>query len=68
MANILVITTDLPFFPGKNGNDFFNLRYLSQRHSVGLSARNTITIRPPAWPIWKRSCAVPTSGPGPCNP
>ncbi len=36
MANILVFTTDIPFFPGKNGNDFFNLRYLSQRHSVGV--------------------------------
>jgi len=36
MSNILVFTTDLPFFPGKNGNDFFNLRYLSQHHSVGV--------------------------------
>src|ERR1035437_646592 len=36
MYNILVITTDLPFFPGKNGNDFFNLRYTAQRHTVGV--------------------------------
>ena len=38
MKNVLVLTTDLPFFPGKNGNDFFNLRYLAQRHSVGVVA------------------------------
>lgn len=38
MSNVLVLTTDLPFFPGKNGNDFFNLRYMSQRHAVGVVA------------------------------
>ena len=38
MYNILVITTDLPFFPGKNGNDFFNLRYAAQHHAVGVVA------------------------------
>ncbi len=38
MYNILVITTDLPFFPGKNGNDFFNLRRAAQRHTVGVVA------------------------------
>ncbi len=32
----LVITTDLPFFPGKMGCDFFNLRHLAQRHAVGV--------------------------------
>ncbi len=34
----LVVTTDLPFFPGKNGHDFFNLRYLARRHAVGVVA------------------------------
>ncbi|CAN5600982.1 hypothetical protein BH20VER1_BH20VER1_18780 [soil metagenome] len=33
---VLVLTTDLPFFPGKNGHDFFNLRFLAQRHAVGV--------------------------------
>ena len=32
----LVLTADLPFFPGRNGHDFFNLRHLSERHAVGL--------------------------------
>ncbi len=36
--NVLVLTTDLPFFPGKNGHDFFNLRYLAQQHTVGVVA------------------------------
>ena len=36
--NVLVLTTDLPFFPGKSGHDFFNLRYLGQRHTVGVVA------------------------------
>lgn len=34
MARILVFTTDLPYFPGKNGHDFFNLRYLAANHEV----------------------------------
>ncbi len=34
--NTLVLTTDLPFFPGRNGHDFFNLRYLAERHAVGV--------------------------------
>lgn len=38
MANILVLTTDLPYFPGKNGHDFFNLRHLAQTHRVGVAA------------------------------
>jgi glycosyltransferase involved in cell wall biosynthesis len=38
MYNVLVLTTDLPFFPGKNGNDFFNLRHMAQRHAVGVVA------------------------------
>ncbi len=38
MYNILALTTDLPFFPGKNGNDFFNLRHTAQRHAVGVVA------------------------------
>ena len=32
----LVLTTDLPFFPGKMGCDFFNLRHLAKRHAVGV--------------------------------
>lgn len=38
MANFLVLTTDLPYFPGKNGHDFFNLHYLAQNHCVGIVA------------------------------
>lgn len=38
MYNILALTTDLPFFPGKNGNDFFNLRHTAQHHAVGVVA------------------------------
>ncbi len=36
MARILVLTTDLPFFPGRNGHDFFNLRHLASVHEVGM--------------------------------
>lgn len=36
MRSVLVLTTDLPFFPGKNGHDFFNLRHLAQTHHVGV--------------------------------
>ncbi len=32
----LVLTTDLPFFPGKMGCDFFNLRHLAESHAVGV--------------------------------
>ncbi|HUI08014.1 MAG TPA: glycosyltransferase [Verrucomicrobiae bacterium] len=38
MGNVLVLTTDLPFFPGKNGNDYFNLRHTAQQHRVGVVA------------------------------
>ncbi|HVM59985.1 MAG TPA: glycosyltransferase [Verrucomicrobiae bacterium] len=38
MHNVLTLTTDLPFFPGKNGNDFFNLRHTARRHAVGVVA------------------------------
>lgn len=38
MARILVLTTDLPFFPGKNGHDYFNLRHLALRDEVGVVA------------------------------
>ena len=34
--NTLVLTTDMPFFPGKMGCDFFNLRHLAERHAVGV--------------------------------
>jgi glycosyltransferase involved in cell wall biosynthesis len=36
MARILVFTTDLPYFPGKMGVDFFNLRFLATRHEVAV--------------------------------
>jgi glycosyltransferase involved in cell wall biosynthesis len=32
----VVIGTDLPYFPGKNGNDFFNIRYLALKESVSV--------------------------------
>lgn len=35
-ADVLVLTTDLPFFPGKNGHDHFNLRYLARQHNVSV--------------------------------
>ncbi len=38
MAQFLVLTTDLPFFPGKNGHDFFNLRQLARNNFVGVVA------------------------------
>ena len=38
MINILILTTDLPFFPGKNGHDFFNLRFLAQTNLVSVIA------------------------------
>lgn len=34
--NTLVLTADLPFFPGRMGCDFFNLRHLAERHAVGV--------------------------------
>ena len=34
----LVLTTDLPYFPGKMGVDYFNLRHLAQHYRVGLVA------------------------------
>ncbi len=36
MARIVVFTTDLPYFPGKMGIDFFNLRFLATRHEVSV--------------------------------
>jgi hypothetical protein len=36
MSRFLVLTTDLPYFPGKMGVDFFNIRHLAQKHGVGL--------------------------------
>ncbi len=38
MARILVLTADAPYFPGKMGVDFFNLRHLAGRHHVGVIA------------------------------
>lgn len=38
MAKILVLTTDLPYFPGKMGVDYFNLRHLAQSHQVAVVA------------------------------
>jgi glycosyltransferase involved in cell wall biosynthesis len=34
VARVLVLTADVPYFPGKMGVDFFNLRYLAARHRV----------------------------------
>lgn len=34
MPRVIVYCTDLPYFPGKNGHDFFNLRFLATRHEV----------------------------------
>ncbi len=34
----LVLTTDLPYFPGKMGVDYFNLRHLSGSYRVGVVA------------------------------
>jgi glycosyltransferase involved in cell wall biosynthesis len=38
MARVLVLTTDLPYFPGKMGVDFFNLRHLAESHQVSIVA------------------------------
>ncbi len=38
MLNVLILTTDMPFFPGRNGHDFFNLRFLSKTHRLGMVA------------------------------
>lgn len=38
MAKFLILTTDLPYFPGKMGVDFFNIRYLAQSHEVAVLA------------------------------
>jgi glycosyltransferase involved in cell wall biosynthesis len=38
MSRVLVLTTDLPFFPGKMGVDFFNLRHLARTHAVSVVA------------------------------
>lgn len=38
MLNVLILTTDMPFFPGRNGHDFFNLRHLALTHRLGLVA------------------------------
>lgn len=38
MAKILVLTTDVPYFPGRNGHDHFNLRHLADSHDVAVLA------------------------------
>ena len=38
MTRILIFTTDLPYFPGKMGVDFFNLRHLAHDHQVAVLA------------------------------
>jgi glycosyltransferase involved in cell wall biosynthesis len=38
MPRVLVLTTDLPYFPGRNGHDFFNLRFLAQHDRVSVVA------------------------------
>lgn len=37
-GGVLVLTTDLPYFPGKMGVDYFNLRHLAQHYRVGVVA------------------------------
>ena len=36
--SVLVLTTDLPYFPGKMGVDYFNLRHLAERYRVAVVA------------------------------
>jgi glycosyltransferase involved in cell wall biosynthesis len=36
MARVLILTTDLPYFPGKMGVDFFNLRHLARTQHVAV--------------------------------
>ncbi|QJR16493.1 glycosyltransferase [Usitatibacter palustris] len=38
MSRVLALTTDLPYFPGRNGHDHFNLRHLATHHEVGIVA------------------------------
>jgi len=38
MARILILTIDLPYFPGKMGVDFFNIRHLAHSHDVAVLA------------------------------
>ena len=38
MTKALILTTDLPYFPGRNGHDHFNLRYLAQSLDVAVLA------------------------------
>jgi glycosyltransferase involved in cell wall biosynthesis len=38
MSRVLALTTDLPYFPGRNGHDHFNLRHLATRHEVAIVA------------------------------
>ena len=33
---VLFFSTDLPYFPGKNGHDFFNLRHLAKHREVAV--------------------------------
>ncbi|MBE7212281.1 MAG: hypothetical protein INR65_14760, partial [Gluconacetobacter diazotrophicus] len=35
-SGVLVLTADLPFFPGRMGCDFFNLRHLAGSRAVGV--------------------------------
>ncbi len=37
-VSVLILTTDLPYFPGKMGVDFFNLRHLALTHKVSVLA------------------------------
>jgi glycosyltransferase involved in cell wall biosynthesis len=38
MTRVLVLTPDLPYFPGKMGVDFFHLRHLAASHQVAVVA------------------------------
>jgi glycosyltransferase involved in cell wall biosynthesis len=38
VAKVLILTTDLPYFPGKMGVDYFNIRHLARDHDVAVLA------------------------------
>jgi glycosyltransferase involved in cell wall biosynthesis len=70
MAKVLVVTADLPFFPGKMGLDFFNIRHLARSHHVGIVAPlhswfpaesvANLEISVHATYLWPRTAAYPS--------
>lgn len=45
MLNVTFLTTDLPYFPGKSGVDFHQLRHLSATHHVSV-----VSVQHPHYP------------------